>query len=583
MHIYLFLFALCNLIISCYGAASSSAQPTICLIDNPAKQGLHFQVGRGGLFSVTNSIISEQALHNDRRRQGFPTEFTLRYCRQDGTWYCSNHYAMPNSFTYYNCDEILQESNDKESQITKHVCTKKEIKNAIKQGAPQKNFPDSSVDCLGTPLPQDIEIYLELNRFDGPLLPTVADYFGCFKALSYLSLKRLIYHYYFDYCPILNPAAIFSHMQQAAQHNTPLTLEEPNDVQSKLPTLKIGDIPPWPAQCIRSKESLTLRACLNPTLPAKLDGRIIDLRNHTIAIDELKSIPGEGHLLILSTRDDWRDPNPSVKVQISQNEVTEINNHLAQQHPLRRRYLDTFYSYRYHLAAGVATAVAAAYIYNNHHDLVLKRAREIAPIAEQLALQRTAYQALKKLIDTANNTQTVVQMTADEMRTILSAHIDIATVTKEIYRLQDLMPDSWTMLHSLIAAIKNSIGKITGIMFGTYVADVGTKYFLGYRPYQPSRIHVQNHFHDYHHDKIPYWDSDFSKRIMYNDTEQGYCCSLCSIKTETGKPRNFDALLPHYDEATEARFKRNQSLAILGAFVGIPFAATLWYAMRQAK
>jgi hypothetical protein len=635
MHIYLFLFALCNFIVSCYGAASSSAQPEIRLMNNPFPNGLHFYESYhwNGLYitnffskskikdpfnndhvngyglHVTNGIICEQSLQNDRRKQGFPTEFTLRYRQQDGTWYCGDHYVMPAHFCYRDLSY-----NQVNEQLTQANNRMEDINRAI-HDAPLKKFPEDNCQPTTAALPQDIEIYLELNRFDGPLLPTVGHYFECFPKLRYLSLKRFMYRSnsqeQFN-ANVFDPGITFARLQERKDPAERFNTNEPRynyyavtqqylNSQANLlgitwdtmPNLPLGTIPPWPAQCIRSKESLTLRSCLNPYQPAELRGRIIDLRNHTIAIDELKNVIGEGNIFVLSAGESagipfghltFNDAKPSCKRQLSNEQVTEINNHLAQQYSWQRRCLDRLYRYRYYLAAGAAATVTAAYIYNNHHDLVLKHNREIAPIVEKLDLQRNAYQTLKNIIDTANDEQTLAQMTADAMRSILNAQLAIKTVKQELLHLQDIMPYPWTLLHSLIAAIKNSVGKITGIMFGTYVADVATKYFLGYRPYQPSRIHVQNDFHDYFRDRIPYQEVDIQPYDGGRYTQRGHCCHSCDIATfYEHKPRNFDALLLHYDEATEARFKRNQSFATLGAFVGIPFAATLWYAMRQAK
>lgn len=627
MRTYVYLLTLCSFIISCHGGASSSNESTeqgkIVLIDNPKPNGLHFyesyQRNNQNEYSVNNAaisnpnhsfyygtqdyglyvrgrIISEEALQNARRKQGFPTQFTIRCRRQDGTWYCGDHYVLPKSFQYRDLDEstITIDQFPESIRARRHIHLGNTLHNI-----PVKKISLPHVDQQQS-LPEDISIYLELNRFDGPLLSTVGDYFRCFPMLRYLSLRRRIgcralMHTYahegkehiFN-SDVLDPALTFLRIQEQKDsaerfNNRNGSYENFLREQSELhgcitwrtiPALPIGDIPAWPAQCIRTQSSLTLLECMKLTPPISPHGRIIDLRGHTIDAIELQNVPGEGSLFVLNYE----------QQAISPAQITEINNHFAQQCPWHRRYLDTLYKYRYHLAAGATAAVAATYMYHNHGDLVAQRAQEIAPLAEQLDQLRKAHQSLGNLMRAAQDKQTVDRMTIDEMRSVINAQIDIKTVANEWRRLKNAMPYAWTLLHSFMAAIKNKVGTITGITLGTYLADVYIKYFLGYRPYQPSSIHVQNKPHDYFYDKIIYSEVDIEPYDGGRYTQRGYCCHECDIATfYQHKPRNFDALLPHYDEATEARFKRNQSLATLGASVGIPFAALLWLATKQSK
>lgn len=223
------------------------------------------------------------------------------------------------------------------------------------------------------------------------------------------------------------------------------------------------------------------------------------------------------------------------------------------------------------MAAGAAAAVVGTYIYQHHTALVAERSKEIEQVTEQLDVQEKAYRFLKEIIDSAKDKQNVPQLSVDEMHAVLNAQIDIKAVVKEWNRLKALMPISWKQVDSLFAAIRNKIWTITSIGLGTYVAEVCAKYFLGYRPYMPSRIEVMNHFHDYYADKIPYSEVYIEPGDWGRNKLRGYCCTgpsgPCDIETfYQHKPRKFDDILPHYDEATETVFKRNQNIALIAAY-----------------
>jgi hypothetical protein len=356
-------------------------------------------------------------------------------------------------------------------------------------------------------IPEDIDIYREQpkKKSHGLLLSTVEDYFRLFPNLGFLAVK--------------DPIAVMN----CCWPNRASTLEN----------VKLGNIPPFRAQCMRSKKSESLLNCLIPW-GLSPTYRVIDLQGYHVPLCEIENVPGEGNFFFIT--ENW-----------DQYGVAQINEHFKKQCPGWRRILDTIYKWRYHVAAGIATAAVGAYIYQHHASFVSKRFKEMRAVTEQLNEQKKASRLLKVIIESVNDKQGLARMSADKMREVSAARIGIKAVDNECRRLAALMPSSWTLPDSLLAAIRIKFGVITGIVAGTYLADVFAKYFLGYRPYVPSCLYERNIIGTESYDLAPYF--------------------------EQGMNSDFNALVPHYDEATERTYKRNQKItaavAILAGVYGL--------------
>jgi hypothetical protein len=400
-------------------------------------------------------------------------------------------------------------------------------------------------------IPADINMYLEQPIYHeqsikvsrGSLLPTVGDYFRNFPNLGYLAVKD-------------------QKMAEKSGNSNLLGMQK----------VTLGNIPPFQAQCMRTKKSESLLNCLMPW-GSSPTYRVIDLQGRKVELRDVENVSGEGNLFYITYNQN----------QAVAQDVAEINKHFEKQCPTWRRILDTIYKWRYGVAAGIAATVVGACIYRHHASFVSERLKEIGAITGQLNEQKKASGLLKVIIESANDKQALARMSADKMREILAAHIEIKAVDSEGRRLAALMPSSWTLLDSLSAAIRIKFGVITGIFAGTYLADVFAKYFLGYRPYVSSCIYQGALYgHDsFLSDTYCSHGSHSSLGRSFSDAEKiesgGYCnadCKSCSIKDCIRQNyRDFDVFIPHYDEATERAYKRNQKItaavAVLAGVYGL--------------